>query len=77
MGVLVRDFDGGDVSVPVLQEDLVPGLEVLVVSVEDDGEAEDEAVGESDVVHDMFVALLVHESGEGGESAVHDELHVA
>mmetsp|Transcript_30548 Transcript_30548/g.56042 ORF Transcript_30548/g.56042 Transcript_30548/m.56042 type:complete len:322 (+) Transcript_30548:398-1363(+) len=75
---LVGEFDRGDVAVSVLEEDLVSRLKILVVGIEDDGEAEDEAgVGEFDIVNDVLVGLLVHETVKGGEGSVHEELDIA
>mmetsp|Transcript_22550 Transcript_22550/g.40641 ORF Transcript_22550/g.40641 Transcript_22550/m.40641 type:complete len:321 (+) Transcript_22550:377-1339(+) len=73
---LVGEFDRGDVAISVLEEDLVSRLKILVVGIEDDGEAEDEAGGEFDVVDDVLVGRFVHESVERGEGSVHEELDI-
>jgi len=74
---LVRELNDGDGTLPVLEERLVSGLERLVVRVEDDGQAEKEAVLELHLLDDVGVGGLVHEAGEGGEAAVHEKFHVA
>mmetsp|Transcript_38172 Transcript_38172/g.114130 ORF Transcript_38172/g.114130 Transcript_38172/m.114130 type:complete len:490 (-) Transcript_38172:172-1641(-) len=76
-GVFVGELDGGDGAIAVLEEDGHSRLEVLVVRVEDDGDGEDGPVGEGHVLDDALVGLLVHETLDGGEAAVHDELDVA
>ena len=62
---LVGELDGGNGAVAVLEEDRLAGLEVLVIGIEDDGEAEDEADRELHVLDDGLVGRLVHEAREG------------
>lgn len=53
------------------------GLQVLAVGVVDDGQAEQEPVGEAVVLDDRVVLLLGHEARQGAEPSVADELGVA
>ena len=75
--VLVGQLNCGDGKVSLLEEDNVSGLEFFVISVENDGKAENGSVGESHGLDDALVLGLLHEAGEGGESSGHDELKVA
>lgn len=53
------------------------GLQVLAVGVVDHGQAEEQAVGQAVVLHDAHVLLLGHESRQGAEASVADQLRVA
>ena len=74
---LARDVEDGELLALVGQEQHVPDLDGLVVRVEDDGEAEQEAVGQAHGLDDGGVLPLVHEPLERREAADDEQLDVA
>mmetsp|Transcript_20789 Transcript_20789/g.47042 ORF Transcript_20789/g.47042 Transcript_20789/m.47042 type:complete len:313 (-) Transcript_20789:99-1037(-) len=75
--VLVGELNSGNVAVSVLEEDDVSRLEVLVIRVEYNGQAEDKTVRKRDIVNDVLVRLFIHESSKGREATVHDQFDIA
>ena len=76
-GPLAGDVEDGEVLALVGQKDRVPFLHGVLGRVEDDGEAEEEAVGEAHGLDDGGVLPLVHETFERREPADDQELYVA
>jgi hypothetical protein len=74
---LVGEFNGSNWAVTVLEEDGHTWLEVLVISVENDRKSHEGSVSKGHVSNNRVVCFLVHETGQRGETSVHDELNVA
>jgi hypothetical protein len=74
--VFVCELHCGNGTVSIFEENHVTGLQIFIIRVENNGKAENKSIRKSHIVNDVFIGGFVHETGQWGESSVHNEFNV-
>src|SRR6056300_1710535 len=74
--IFVSEFNSSNVAVSILHKNNIARLKILIVSIEDNWKSENESIGKSNIVNNMFISSLIHKSCQGRESTIHDKLNV-